>query len=257
LVTELGLGQNVIFTGFRSDVPQLYRDLDVSVQASLIENLGGTIESLLMECPTVATRAGGLTDSVIDGITGILVNPADTPDLARGIVQMLRNPLRARALANAGRERMLARFTLSRTVADLDALYVSLARTARRYRPFLFVGRLLVAGVFCCGVALRFLVLDCWWLPRWDQGWRPWRPLAWTWPSTLLYRGYALVGRTAPSLSLRNKLATSHAMMMIRLRNSLYGMRSMPRMCLYRGYAVVGRTARKFSEWRATRQRAR
>jgi hypothetical protein len=121
LVAELGLKDSVVFTGFRSDVPQIYRDLNVSVQASLNENLGGTIESLLMQCPTVATRVGGLTDSVIDDVTGILVSPADPVDLARGILRLLRDRKRARAQAEAGRARMLARFTLSKTIADLHA----------------------------------------------------------------------------------------------------------------------------------------
>src|SRR5205814_808808 len=114
-----GLQDNVIFTGFRSDVPQVYRDLDVSVQPSLNENLGGTIESLLMECPTVATRVGGLTESVVDGETGVSVNPGDPADLARGILSLLRDPQAARTLGKVGRARMLARFTLQRTVADL------------------------------------------------------------------------------------------------------------------------------------------
>jgi glycosyltransferase involved in cell wall biosynthesis len=98
-----GLQESVVFTGFRNDVPQIYRDLDVSVQASLNENLGGTIESLLMQCPTVATRVGGLTDSVVDGVTGVLPSPADPADLARGILRLLRDPKRARALGEAGR----------------------------------------------------------------------------------------------------------------------------------------------------------
>ncbi|MFN8517350.1 MAG: glycosyltransferase, partial [Chloroflexia bacterium] len=59
LVAALGLQESVIFTGFRSDVQSILRDLDVAVQPSLNENLGGTIESLLMECPLVATRVGG------------------------------------------------------------------------------------------------------------------------------------------------------------------------------------------------------
>src|SRR5262249_11927114 len=76
LVSALGLERSVVFTGFRTDVAAVLRAIDVSVQPSLSENLGGTIESLLMECPTVATHVGGMIDSVLDGETGILVNPA-------------------------------------------------------------------------------------------------------------------------------------------------------------------------------------
>jgi glycosyltransferase involved in cell wall biosynthesis len=200
LVAELGLQDSVIFTGFRTDVPQIYRDLDVSIHLSLNENLGGTIESLLMECPVVATRIGGLTDSVLDGETGVLVNPRDPSDLAKGILRLLRNPAAARELGKAGRARMLARFTLRTTVQDLDGLYRGLSKP-RGYRPYVTLWRLVVAGLFCSGVALRFLVLDAYLLPRWDQGWRPWRMR----PRMWLCRGYALLNRVASSFGLRRK----------------------------------------------------
>jgi glycosyltransferase involved in cell wall biosynthesis len=86
-----------VFTGFRNDVPQIYRDLDVSVQASLNENLGGTIESLLMQCPTVATRVGGLTDSVVDGVTGARVSCRSRGSRARHIAAVARSEACARA----------------------------------------------------------------------------------------------------------------------------------------------------------------
>jgi glycosyltransferase involved in cell wall biosynthesis len=288
LVAELGLQESVVFTGFRNDVPQIYRDLDVSVQASLNENLGGTIESLLMECPTVATRVGGLTDSVVDDVTGVLVAPVDPVDLARGILELLRNPLRARELGRAGRQRMLARFTLSKTIADLHALYVDLARetvrlmhgsaadlvcslfplfrgerarvlfagdpddisnkrepspSGRAYGKVASFWRLVVAGVFCCGLALRFLIMDSWLPPSWDQGWRPWRGKSWMlMPRMLLYRGYAVLGRSLPSFGLRNRLYTWRAMTKIRLANACYALRAMPAMWLCRGYAVLGRS---------------
>ncbi len=77
-----------------------------AVQPSLSENLGGTIESLLMECPTVATRVGGMTDSVVDGVTGVLVNPSDPESLASGILRLLRDRPSARRYGVAGRERI-------------------------------------------------------------------------------------------------------------------------------------------------------
>ena len=69
------MGDAVAFTGFRSDVADILADINISVQASLSENLGGTIESLLLERPLVATRVGGMVDSVHDGVTGLLVPP--------------------------------------------------------------------------------------------------------------------------------------------------------------------------------------
>ena len=135
LVREMGLEASVIFPGHRDDVNEILRASNIAVQASLNENLGGTIESLLLARPTVATRVGGLVDAVRDGETGVLVNPSDPQDLARGIMELLRDPKRATRLAEAGRRLMLERFTLRRTVSDLHELYSALSRNRRSQRP--------------------------------------------------------------------------------------------------------------------------
>jgi glycosyltransferase involved in cell wall biosynthesis len=174
LVHRLGLQDRIIFTGFRPDINNVLRALDVSVQPSLNENLGGTIESLLMECPLVATRVGGMVDSVRDGETGVLVEPANTDELARGILQLLRDPERARRLAHAGRKLMLERFTLSRTVRDLSELYHRLpqrGRGARRkYRLWVSCCRLIVLAPVSTYLALR-LITEIYTLRAWDAIW--------------------------------------------------------------------------------------
>lgn len=137
LVRELGLQNRVVFTGYRPDVNGILRDVDVAVQASRSENLGGTIEALLMECPVVATRVGGMTDTVRDHETGILVNPSDPADLARGIIEMLRNPGQARAWGRNGRRLMIREFSLDKTVDDLHALYARLLAANPRRPHFL------------------------------------------------------------------------------------------------------------------------
>ena len=133
LVRQLDLEKEIVFTGYRSDVSGILRDVNVAVQAPIIENLGGTIESLLMQRPLVATRVGGIPDAVRDGETGILVEPSNAEDLARGILQMLQNPLEAERMARNGRRLMLERFSLTRAVDDLHYLYrQSLLQKKRR-----------------------------------------------------------------------------------------------------------------------------
>ena len=117
------LGDAVIFTGLRRDIPDLISAFDVAVQCSLSENYGGTIESLLMETPTVATRVGGMPETVRDGETGLLVPPADPSALAAAILALLDEPGRARAMAGAGRRLMLERFQIARTADSIAALY--------------------------------------------------------------------------------------------------------------------------------------
>ena len=176
LVAEFKLEQSIIFTGFRTDVAAILAALSVSVQPSLSENLGGTIELLLMECPTVATRVGGMTDSIVDGETGVLVNPSDHEFLARGILRLLSDPIVARQYGKAGRERMLANFTLRRTVDRLADLYEQKLELLRAgYRPHVIAVRFVIGSLFCLLIVLRYALLDAWILRSWDQGWRPWR----------------------------------------------------------------------------------
>lgn len=151
LIAAAGMERHIIMTGYLEDIAGAYLDLDVSVQASLNENLGGTVESLLMARPTVATRVGGMPDAVVDGETGVLVEPSNPPDLARGICDLLRDPERGARLGLAGRARMLSRFTLETTGPGLAALYarqLSQARGSRR------LSRLILR---CASMPVRFL----------------------------------------------------------------------------------------------------
>jgi len=133
LVRDLKLESSIIFTGHRNS-NNILRSVDVAVQASLNENLGGTLEALLMECPMVVTRVGGMVDAVRDGETGVVVEPSNPKDLARGVLQLLRDPEKARALGRAGRKLMLERFTLSRTARDLNELYRTQLSSAEKRR---------------------------------------------------------------------------------------------------------------------------
>jgi glycosyltransferase involved in cell wall biosynthesis len=146
MVQDMGLESSIIFTGYRKEANKILRSVDVAVQASLNENLGGTMEALLMQCPMVVTRVGGMVDAVRDKETGVVVEPSNPQDLARGILQLLREPEKARALGRAGRELMLERFTLSRAATDLDELYRSqLSKAEKRrahYNPLVSLLRL-------------------------------------------------------------------------------------------------------------------
>jgi glycosyltransferase involved in cell wall biosynthesis len=142
LAGSLGVGHAVLFPGERSDIPDVLAAFDISVQCSLSDNLGGTVETLLMARPLVVSDIGGFADTVLPEETGLVV-PVDDPfALAEAIVRLLRDRALGRRLGENGRRRMLERFTLARTVADTETLLAARRRTAERhYRIAVSVAR--------------------------------------------------------------------------------------------------------------------
>ncbi len=77
------------FTGFKTNMKDIYRELDVAVHPSLSENLGGAGESLAAGVPTITTDIGGFPDIIQDGKTGFLV-PVKRPDkIAEAVARVL------------------------------------------------------------------------------------------------------------------------------------------------------------------------
>lgn len=156
LATSLGIDHAVIFAGETNDVPAMLAAFDISVHCSLSDNLAGTIESLLMERPMVVSDIPGFADTIIHEETGLVVPVDDPQALAAAIIRLLRDRELARRLGQNGRARMLRRFTLERTVADLEALLSRLpARASSHYRMNRTIARTLAAPFRLLPVAFR------------------------------------------------------------------------------------------------------
>jgi lipopolysaccharide/colanic/teichoic acid biosynthesis glycosyltransferase/glycosyltransferase involved in cell wall biosynthesis len=124
---RLGIGDRVVFTGWRHDLPRIYPDLDVLVVSSKNEGTPvSAIEAMASGCPVVATRVGGLPDLIDEGTTGSLVPPEDAPALADAILRMLRNRDAARRMGQAARAQVSEQFRVERLICDLEGLYTEL-----------------------------------------------------------------------------------------------------------------------------------
>ena len=130
-----GVAQDVIFTGLRRDVPAVLSSLTVSVMPSLNEALSNVVlESMAAGAPTVATRVGGTPEAIVDGVTGLLVPPADSAALADAIVRLLHDRQLAAHLGRAAREHIADHFSVKRMVRATEDLYVRLLERKRRKR---------------------------------------------------------------------------------------------------------------------------
>jgi len=110
------LRSRIEYLGFRSheQIPALRRRAAVTVSPSRYEVFGiATAEALAMGCPVIAADAGGLSEVVRDGQTGMLCRPGDARDLSDKIGEMLSNPARSAEFGVAAAVDAAARFAPS------------------------------------------------------------------------------------------------------------------------------------------------
>jgi glycosyltransferase involved in cell wall biosynthesis len=143
----LGLASRIEWRGAlpQPEVLAAYRAADLFVLAAKITPDGDRdgLPNVLMEAqsqrlPCIATDVSGIPELISDGVTGLLVPPADPPALADALAGLIRDPARRRALGAAGEERVRSRFAMQAGI-DLLARHFGLdtgsPREARRGEP--------------------------------------------------------------------------------------------------------------------------
>jgi len=117
------------FAGFQRNVPSYLAALDIFVMPSHREGFGlSNIEASAMGLPVVSTRIPGCVDSVVDGLTGLLVPPRDAEKLAEAIQTYLDRAELRREHGEAGRRRVLRDFRPEMIWEDLFEGYCTLLK---------------------------------------------------------------------------------------------------------------------------------
>jgi glycosyltransferase involved in cell wall biosynthesis len=129
LVRELQLGDRFTFAGGISDLRAFLRDADLFVLPSRSEGFSNAIvEAMAAALPVVATDVGGNAEAVLDGVTGRIVPPEDSEALAAAMRAMLADAEKAKAMGQAGRQRVAERFTTEAMMRQLTAAYQSVLK---------------------------------------------------------------------------------------------------------------------------------
>jgi glycosyltransferase involved in cell wall biosynthesis len=126
---ELSIKSEVIFTGYRTDIPELIAAMDIFVLPSLegYEAFGRVvIEAMAMSKPVVATRSGGVPEIVEDGVTGIMISPGDAEAMAEAIVSLLKDEERAKQMGLEGRQKAERFYDLRTHLERIENLYLHL-----------------------------------------------------------------------------------------------------------------------------------
>lgn len=108
------LAGHVHLLGFREDVPELLAASTLFVLPSWREGLPvSVLEAMMLGLPVVATNIRGCREAVVDGSTGLLVEPGSSEDLAGAVVYLLEHREIARRLGSGGRRRALELYDIA------------------------------------------------------------------------------------------------------------------------------------------------
>lgn len=124
LADSLGIAEQMRFPGFRTDVPSILKALDLFVMPSHMEGLGTSVlDAMAAGAPVVGTEAGGMPESIIDGVTGLVCPIRDADALAKAILRMLGDPALAKSCAAAARAKVEAEFSTRSMVEGTLRVY--------------------------------------------------------------------------------------------------------------------------------------
>lgn len=125
---SLGLGNAVEMLGFRDDIPQLLRGADVFLLTSRYEGISvALLESMRAGLPVIATRVGGIPETVRDGETGLLFGAEDEAGIAGAISELARDRGRREALGRRARDLLHEEFSLERMTGRYLDFYAGAA----------------------------------------------------------------------------------------------------------------------------------
>lgn len=123
LSMELSIDKEVIFSGFRKDMPNVFGGLDILVAPSLSEASSRVVLEAGAFCvPSIGTRVGGIPEMIVENETGLLVNVGDIDALAEAIARLFAPGLRER-MGRAAKRRVVAEFSNEIITRKIENVY--------------------------------------------------------------------------------------------------------------------------------------
>lgn len=127
-VAQLGVEENVIFTGYTGNVAGILASTDVSVLMTNVRRIeegmsNSILESLALGVPVVANRGGGTEEVVENGVNGLLVEPYDGKALSRAVLTLLEHADLRKEYGKAGVATVYEKFSSERCMNDYLSIY--------------------------------------------------------------------------------------------------------------------------------------
>jgi len=129
-VRALGLGDRVIFTGYRRDVPRILRALDVVIHPPDREPLGRAVmEAMATAVPVIAVNRAGPAEIIRADVDGYLIEPNRADVMAEKTMAMADDTDLRLKFGRSARERMLENYDLRRQVKTVEEMYGQLCES--------------------------------------------------------------------------------------------------------------------------------
>jgi glycosyltransferase involved in cell wall biosynthesis len=125
MIAELGIEENVVFTGELSDTREAYAAMDVlALTSAQPEPFGNVVmEAMGMGLPVIATNIGGSLDQVVDNVTGFLIRPADASALAEAIKKLMDDPRLRQQMGTEAMKRIQNYFSLEEMTKKIERAF--------------------------------------------------------------------------------------------------------------------------------------
>ena len=121
---EYGIANNVRLLGCRNDVLELLQIADMSVLASYEEGSSNAVlESMAIGKPTIATMVGGNTEMIVNNVTGILVKPRRSDELAEAIYRLYSDKYLRCKLGEAARKEVKDNYGVAGSIIEYEEVY--------------------------------------------------------------------------------------------------------------------------------------
>ncbi len=131
-VTRMQLQRYVEFVGRISPVtkmPEFYHGIDIFATPSHRESFGvAALEASSCGLPVVATKVGGLRETVVDQVTGILVPQEDVEALRKAIEQLAKSESLRKRMGEFGRQKVQKEYEWKNNVEQMKHVYESLTK---------------------------------------------------------------------------------------------------------------------------------
>lgn len=113
----LGLKDDVIFVGKRSNINDYLGAADIFLLPSELESFGlAALEAQACELPVIATRIGGIPEVVTDGENGFLSDIGDVEKMSRDVLRLLKDEEMLRSFGRRGREQAVDRYSTDKII---------------------------------------------------------------------------------------------------------------------------------------------